>query len=570
MVRLSPFRPAVLGHIILTMEAEALPRVGRYHRVDVALVVASAVLLCITALTIADPRWGVLHVDRALDVAVTGFTVLVALAMSVLIMPRYEADGRITWLLQMIAYGCLSSWLIYQAAVVIFRVDRGIGLSLVDPGEAPAWAALVTRAAVAALLFAAGVAAVRGSHRRFRRPRLIGLVPFLFMAAVGVGAELTRGVLPALTTPETVIRLVTLGTAGMPLGGLTDGLGDPQPVAIVASILPVALFFGGAFAFRVARVRGGPPSTGYLAIALLFAAFAEVQFAATVSVYSGLVTLGDLIRLGTGVTLFLGVIADEQQDIRRLAAANAAQARLAATEAERATLEERARIARDLHDGLSQQLWLAKLKVQRLVRALPDQDTADAREAIAALDAAIAEARGALHLVRADAPERTTLAELIASGWDEVADRAGIDLRLTSTVETGAELPPEARLEVARIVREALANVVRHADATVVRVTIAADAEALSVVIDDNGRGFDAERIPAGRLGITGMRERARRLGGTLDLESAQRDGTTVILRVPRRTAEAGAPVRRTPVARTGGVRPARPPDGSGALEVRP
>lgn len=550
------------------MEAEALPRIGRYHRVDVALVAASVVLLGITLLTLSEPRWGVLHVDRALDVAVTGFTILVALAMSILIMPRYEADGRVSWLLQMVAYGCLSSWMIYQVVVVILRLDRGIGLALVDPGQAPAWAALVTRAVVAALLLGAGIAAVRGTRRRFRRPRLLGLVPFAFMFAVGYGAELLRAIQPALITSETTIRLVTLGTAGLPVGGLTDGLGDPPPAAILAGLVPTLLFFGGALAFRVARVRGGPPSTGYLSVALLFAGFAEVQFAATVSVYSGLVTLGDLIRLCMGVTLFLGVIADEQQDIRRLEAANAAQARLAATEAERAALEERARIARDLHDGLSQQLWLAKLKVQRLVRALPDEESPDAHEAVAAIDAAIAEARGALHLVRADVPERTTLAELIAEGWDEVADRAGIDLRLTSTAEASAELPPEARLEVARVVREALANVVRHADATVVRVTIAADAEALSVVVDDNGRGFDPDHVPAGRLGIVGMHERARRLGGTLDLESAPRDGTTVILRVPRRAA---APARRrTPVARTGGTRAGRASDGAGAMEARP
>jgi signal transduction histidine kinase len=115
--------------------------------------------------------------------------------------------------------------------------------------------------------------------------------------------------------------------------------------------------------------------------------------------------------------------------------------------------------------------------------------------------------------------------------------RIAIDVHV-SAIDEG-RLPPQAALSLYRIAQEALNNVAKHGHATRVAVILEQRDERVGLVIEDNGRGFDAIHMHAGpreqRLGLAGMRERAALVSGTIDIESAPGRGTTVIVQVPLR-----------------------------------
>ena len=122
----------------------------------------------------------------------------------------------------------------------------------------------------------------------------------------------------------------------------------------------------GVVLYRVTWARGGPTSDAFTALGLVILAVAEVQYALWPSVYTNLVTISDIMRLVAYTVLLAGAFADQRSDLRALRSAYTALDRMRVNEAERATLEERARLAREIHDGLAQHLWFAKLKFERL------------------------------------------------------------------------------------------------------------------------------------------------------------------------------------------------------------
>lgn len=210
-----------------------------------------------------------------------------------------------------------------------------------------------------------------------------------------------------------------------------------------------------------------------------------------------------------------------------------------------AAAQERERLARELHDGLAQDLWLAKLKATRLA-AQPELG-AEARvlgdEIAAAVDAGITEARHVVATLRGSDATSGSLGELLGRSLEDFEDRFGLAVEWECPAELPA-LPARAEVEALRIVGEALTNVRRHADATVVRVRGAVDRGAVILEVRDNGRGFEPASLGGGTYGVAGMRERAAQIGGELEIDSAPRQGTSVRLRVPvavATTVEAGA-----------------------------
>jgi signal transduction histidine kinase len=208
-----------------------------------------------------------------------------------------------------------------------------------------------------------------------------------------------------------------------------------------------------------------------------------------------------------------------------------------------AAAQERERLARELHDGLAQDLWLAKLKTTRLAsqpgldleaRALTDEITA-------AVDAGIAEAREAVAAMRRPAEENGRLRELLTRSLEDFEDRFGLPVEF----ECDAALPAlsaRAEAETLRIMQEALTNVRRHADATVVRArAAAADGGRLVLEVRDNGCGFEAGAVGDAAYGLAGMRERAALIGGEIQIESAPQEGTCVRMFVPCATEAAVA-----------------------------
>jgi signal transduction histidine kinase len=313
---------------------------------------------------------------------------------------------------------------------------------------------------------------------------------------------------------------------------ISGALPDVTGSALLIQGASASLFLVGALLYRRSYLRDGPVADGYLAVAMLVGAFAEIHFYFYPGIYSGLVTTSDALRLAFFVVLLLGINAESRSDLRALRSAYAALDRLRLSEAERATLEERTRLARELHDGLAQDLWFAKLKHERLVPHVPEEQRGLATEVTQALDAAIAEAKQAVVTMRAADERERSLEELISRAVEEFSSRSGVRADL-SVADLPNSLAPRSQVEVLRVLQEALTNVRKHADATVVRVSAEVEKSTFELHIIDNGRGFRPEETSGFGLGVQGMRERARLMGGDLRVVSEPSGGTAVQLSVP-------------------------------------
>jgi signal transduction histidine kinase len=189
-----------------------------------------------------------------------------------------------------------------------------------------------------------------------------------------------------------------------------------------------------------------------------------------------------------------------------------------------AVARERGRMARELHDGLAQELAFVVTQCSRLASDPRIDKIAEAAES------ALAESRRAMLALRR--PVEVPLAAELEQVARHAADRAclGLELRLAG----GVEVPPAARVELSRILSEAIANTARHAQATTVCVELTREG-GTRLTISDDGVGFDPDRTVAvfGGFGILGMRERVKQLGGQLRIVSVPLHGTRVEVLLP-------------------------------------
>jgi two-component system NarL family sensor kinase len=296
----------------------------------------------------------------------------------------------------------------------------------------------------------------------------------------------------------------------------------------------------GVLLYRVTWGRGGPTSDAFTALGLVILAVAEVQYALWPSVYTNLVTISDIMRLVAYTVLLAGTFADQRSDLRALRSAYAALDRMRVNEAERATLEERARLAREIHDGLAQHLWFAKLKFERLSSTLTEDERPLAEEVTQALDAAIIEAREALVTMRSSLEEDVPFSDMLVRTVDDFESSSGLRAEFTASTGIPSSFAPRVQVELLRIVSEALNNVRKHADATLVRLNAEVLDGELLVTITDNGCGFVTEGALERGMGLQGMRERARLIGGSLQVMSEISGGTTIELRAPLLAAGVG------------------------------
>lgn len=200
-----------------------------------------------------------------------------------------------------------------------------------------------------------------------------------------------------------------------------------------------------------------------------------------------------------------------------------------------AALEERQRLARELHDSVSQALYGIALGA-RTARTLLDRDPTSAAEpldyALSLAQASLAEMRTLIFELRPESLANEGLVVALEKLATAARARHHIDVHLTLTDEPLISL--EAKQAFYRIAQEALQNVVRHARATEVTLTITrTDTDDLVLDIRDNGIGFDPAGNFPGHLGLTSMRERVMRLGGVFTLESVPDQGTHLSASIP-------------------------------------
>lgn len=195
---------------------------------------------------------------------------------------------------------------------------------------------------------------------------------------------------------------------------------------------------------------------------------------------------------------------------------------------ELAMLQERQRLARDLHDAVTQTMFSASMIAETLVR-LWDRNPEQIRKGLEQLRfltrGAVAEMRALLLELRPEALEAATLPQLVAQLTEAFTGRTGIAPHLVA--EGDRVLPMEVKLALYRIAQEALNNISKHARATAVRVHLTIN-HMIKLAVSDNGRGFTREQAKAGSFGLKIMRERAEQIGARIAIESEPGKSTTI------------------------------------------
>ncbi|HLK68352.1 MAG TPA: two-component regulator propeller domain-containing protein [Bryobacteraceae bacterium] len=201
-------------------------------------------------------------------------------------------------------------------------------------------------------------------------------------------------------------------------------------------------------------------------------------------------------------------------------------------------LEERARLAREIHDTLAQGFVGISSQLDAVAMCMPDQ-TSPARTF---LDLArrmarhsLTEARRSVMDLRASALEGQNLAAALQSGTRVWTLGSGVDVDVHVDGDPGT-LPGEMEQHLLRIAQEAVTNVLKHAGASKIWIKLNTEARKLYLRIRDNGQGFEQDGVfssRGGHFGLIGMRERAERLGGELNLVSHRGEGTEVEVKVP-------------------------------------
>jgi signal transduction histidine kinase len=302
-----------------------------------------------------------------------------------------------------------------------------------------------------------------------------------------------------------VLLLVAAGAMNMPTGTPIDAETLEGSYVRLAALLLTTLWLVALVGFALRYRRYGRDLDSWMCLAATLAVFADLHLVLTPVVSSDLVLQGDFLRVIAYGVLLVGVWR-------------------AISEAEfgRAVADERARVAREIHDGLAQYLFAISTQVNMLETGAPLDEVLprlkraatsaqqEARFAVLALSSAGGSARF-------DSALRRYVEVLTADG--------ALDVELD--VDPQVRLAPDEQIEVFRIVQEGLGNARRHAGASHVEVSITQRAGRRVVTISDNGVGFDETAVVDGQ-GVTNMRTRALAIDGALTLRSDPGGGTDI------------------------------------------
>jgi signal transduction histidine kinase len=453
-------------------------------------VTAAAIATAFSLAVILVPTvpFGYRHPD--VHLAIETALSMLAVAVAVLAFGRIRQHGQTTDLILVVALLTLGG------AALLFAAMPAMGFG--PPPPFPTWASLAGGLAGASLLATAAFMRARQLARR-DGPVLAVAFAAALLAVIYAVAAWVAPTLPA------GVREVTALMEGRP------ALVDHRAVTGLQALAGV-LYITAAAGFTLQAGQRRDDLMRWLAAACVFGAFAKVHYVLYPSAYSDWVSTGDVLRGGFfGLLAFAGT-----RELRSYWEALA----------DVAVLEERHRIARDLHDGLSQELAY----IHGQARRLNEISGESLRQPLAAsAQRALDESRHAIAALTRPLDE--TLDVAIAQAAEEVADRT--DTPVHFDLAADVKVPPDTREELVRIVREAVSNAGRHASAERVSVHLS-NGDGILVIVEDDGVGFDTTAAPrAGHYGILSMQERTTRLQGQLLLESAPGKGTRVEVRVP-------------------------------------
>lgn len=356
-----------------------------------------------------------------------------------------------------------------------------------------AWSAILSRA-LGCMLF--GVAAFVPA----RRIRRIGRAQVAVLACTVSGLALT------LLSGTFAAHLHPALTAEAPVRSATLPAIQANPALLVLEMLTAVIVALGAVGYLISSRRLGDEFSGWLAIAAVFDVAAHINYFLYPSLYLHTVSVGDAFRLCFYAVLLVGSMREIWSYWRALSDAM--------------VVGERQRIARDLHDGLAQELAY-------LTRNLESLDGSVERETLSRLRDATERARleSRLAVSRLTAIDRPAVEDEIAEAAGEAAQRFGVALNLD--LFPGIRHPAAHSDALVRIACEAVTNAARHSGAGQVRLSLRRHGSRVRLRINDSGSGFDPAG-PAAGFGLTSVCESAGSVGGEVKISSTPGRGTEV------------------------------------------
>jgi two-component system nitrate/nitrite sensor histidine kinase NarX len=210
-------------------------------------------------------------------------------------------------------------------------------------------------------------------------------------------------------------------------------------------------------------------------------------------------------------------------------------ARLFAQAERVATLEERRRVAAEMHDGLGQTLSYLGLMTDQVVEFLSDGQETSALDRLhktrATISRATSDVRRAINKLMDDTPVAKDLCTRLHDTLDEIASQHDLESVWRSGTDSAPDCSPQIAEQVYNITREALTNAARHAHAKQISVHVGRSDENYFVTVEDDGNGFDTSQpAPSGHFGLQIMQARAKHIGGSVELQSTPGSGTRITL----------------------------------------
>jgi signal transduction histidine kinase len=441
---------------------------GRGSKTTAITIAVAAAVLAVVLAALADPDWVFVEnpAIRAASETLAGLATLAALWTTVLRAERTRSSDDLA------LAAAIGLVFLIGTLITVLTVTAAIA----SPASA-SWLPVPARIGAAALFVAAG----RSDRSMVRVPGRALLV--LLLAAVAV----------------------VLAGCGILLWA-TRGVGN---VPLWIQLATIAVYLAGALALSQRAGRTGDIALGWYAAAIAGLAGSRLTFMLLPPPGSQWLSPGDVVRLAVGACLLMAVASE--LTARRNRAFDEAIA------------QERGRMAREIHDGMAQELAFIVSQSQRLIARSPDSG---ALEPLAAAGkAALADARRAIFNLKR--PGTRSLSTAIVERTFLIATRAG--LALDVEVEGEVAVGPEIEHAILRIVNEAVSNAARHASASTVSIRISSEDDRVVVRISDDGDGFDPSALNQKRgFGLRSMGHRAESLGGRLRLESEPGSGTIV------------------------------------------
>jgi signal transduction histidine kinase len=446
------------------------------------LVLATALLSeCVMVLIAVRPDLRFAYDLPELRIVIETIAAGAALLAAYLMAGRFKRSRRLDDLLLVCALGALaSSNFFFKALPASFSSQI--------PGDATTWAALVGTV-VGSLLFAWAAYAPPQDLKR-------SWTPWVWLLA------------PALLVLDAFLMIRNYAPSILDRQAFDNDFGKPQvvghPLFLAGQVVAMTAMFAAAVGLAKRAEETGDSLIRWFAVATVFAGFARLTYFLFPSFYPERIYIGDVFRLLFYVVLVIGVERELRGYWRSATFA--------------AVLEERRRIARDLHDGAAQELSFIVRRLHRLpyvegigpIAAAAERALDDSRRAIAALSRPL------------DEP------------LDQLLVQIGEEMEVRTGAKVEVDAPPLKKLEyetadaIIRIASEAILNAARHGGASSIRVYLSPNGKLLRV--RDDGDGFDVGRLSGDGFGLVSMRERAASVGADLRLESTPGQGTTVEL----------------------------------------